>query len=135
VSDSCINMPPFTKHSSEKYLKKLVGRTDMEDALNKLDKLTQEEARMAVAQNLKMTHTVDDRVKVVVDKVVEVDDRLVTVDNRVQVVDDRMLMSVIESKSSTLGRPESMMELCQSMTRSEWPSLVRDLCLSVVMKL
>ena len=35
----------------------------MEDALKRLDKLTQEEARMAVAQNLKATHTVDERVR------------------------------------------------------------------------
>ena len=35
----------------------------MEDALKKLDKLTHEEARMAIAQNLKLTHAVDDRVK------------------------------------------------------------------------
>jgi hypothetical protein len=35
----------------------------MEDALKRLDKLTQEEARMASAQNLKITHTVDERVR------------------------------------------------------------------------
>ena len=37
----------------------------MEDGLKRLDKLTQEEARMASAQNLKISHTVDDRVKMV----------------------------------------------------------------------
>jgi hypothetical protein len=35
----------------------------MEDALKRLDKLTQEEARMAVAQNLKATQIVDERVR------------------------------------------------------------------------
>ena len=35
----------------------------MEDALKRLDKLTQEESRMAAAQNLKATFTVDERVK------------------------------------------------------------------------
>jgi hypothetical protein len=80
-------MPPFTKCSSEKYLKKLVGRTDMEDALKKLDKLTQEEARMAIAENLKMTHAVDNKVKVVVDKVVEVDDRVASVGARAASID------------------------------------------------
>ena len=39
----------------EKYLKKLVGKKEMEDALRRLDKLTQEEARMAAAENLKLT--------------------------------------------------------------------------------
>jgi len=46
----------------------------MEDALKRLDKLTHEEARMAIAQNLKATHVVDDRVKDVVDKVLVVGD-------------------------------------------------------------
>ena len=55
----------------------------MEDALRRLDKLTQEEARMATAQNLKVTHTVDKGVKEVVDAVVAIDDRVASVDNRV----------------------------------------------------
>ena len=40
----------------------------MEDALKRLDKLTQEEARMATAEALRATHTVDERVMVVDDK-------------------------------------------------------------------
>jgi chromosome segregation ATPase len=35
------------------YLKKLVGRTDIEDALKRLDNLTREEVQMAIAQILK----------------------------------------------------------------------------------
>jgi len=50
-------------------LKRLAGKTDLEDALKKLDKLTQEEARMAIAQNLRATQNVDDRVEEVNDKV------------------------------------------------------------------
>ncbi|KAN0124653.1 hypothetical protein V8E53_015721 [Lactarius tabidus] len=45
------------------YMKKLLGKTDIQDALKKLDKLTQEEVRMATAQLLKITHAVDDKVK------------------------------------------------------------------------
>jgi len=41
-----------------KYLKKVVGKKEMEDALKRLDKLTQEEARMAVAEILKLTHVI-----------------------------------------------------------------------------
>ncbi|KAH9177267.1 hypothetical protein EDB89DRAFT_2240064 [Lactarius sanguifluus] len=37
---------------TEMYLRKLLGRTDIEDALKKLDSLTQEEVRMAIAQVL-----------------------------------------------------------------------------------
>jgi len=35
------------------YFKKLVGSTDIEDALKRLDTLTQEEVRIAIAQILK----------------------------------------------------------------------------------
>ena len=56
-------MPLPTENYSEKFLKRLAGRTDLEDALKKLDRLTHEEARMAIAQNLKATQDVDDRVR------------------------------------------------------------------------
>jgi hypothetical protein len=82
----------LTKCCSEKYAKKLIGRTKMEDALKRLDKLTQEEARMASAQNLKITHTVDERVREVVDTVVTIDNRVAIVDDRVVTVDDRVKM-------------------------------------------
>ena len=59
---------------SEKFLQKLVGKTEIEDALKRLDKLTQEEARMATAQVLKVTHTIDERVAGVDDKVAMVID-------------------------------------------------------------
>ncbi|KAN0127965.1 hypothetical protein V8E53_014219 [Lactarius tabidus] len=41
-----------------KFLKKLIGKKEMEDALKRLDKLTQDEARMAAAEILKLTHIV-----------------------------------------------------------------------------
>jgi hypothetical protein len=80
----CTNMRMLTEGCSEKYLKKLIGRTEIEDGLKRLDKLTQEEARMAAAQNLKASHTVDERVKGVADTVVAVDNRVAGVDDRVQ---------------------------------------------------
>ena len=42
---------------------------DLEDALKKLDRLTQEEARMAHAEALRITHSIRNEVKVVDDKV------------------------------------------------------------------
>ncbi|KAH9081537.1 hypothetical protein EDB83DRAFT_2547462 [Lactarius deliciosus] len=44
---------------AKRFLKKLAGRTDMKDALKRLDKLTNEEARMANVQVLKNTHIID----------------------------------------------------------------------------
>ena len=62
----------------------------MEDALKKLDKLTQEEARMAAAENLKATHIVDERVRGVANNVAIIDNRVADVDDRVAGVDDRV---------------------------------------------
>ena len=57
-------------------MKRLAGRTDIEDALGRLDQLTQDEVRMAAAQGLKATHEVDDKVKTVEGKVQGVDDKI-----------------------------------------------------------
>ena len=54
-----------------------MGNTEIEDSLDKLDKLTQEEARMASAEMLKMTHTIDDRV-------IGVDNRVKDVEGGIQ---------------------------------------------------
>jgi hypothetical protein len=68
------DIPHLTNPRSERYLKKLVGRTDIEDALQRLDKLTHEEAVMATAQILKLAHRVDDKVTGVGNRVNEVID-------------------------------------------------------------
>jgi hypothetical protein len=65
---------PLTELFTEKYLKKLIGRTDIEDALRRLDRLTQEEALMAAAQVLKVANTVDDRVQGIANNMVGVHD-------------------------------------------------------------
>ena len=71
-------------------MKKLIGKTEIEDALKRLDKLTQEEARVAAAENLKATHVVDKRVEGVANAVVAIDNKVVSVDDRVADVDDRV---------------------------------------------
>ena len=49
---------------------------DLEDALKKLDKLTQEEARMANAEILRIANSIRDEVKIVDGKVEEVGDKV-----------------------------------------------------------
>jgi hypothetical protein len=83
-------MSPVTEESPEKYVMRLIGRTDMEDALKRLDKLTHEEARMAIAENLRATHAVDERVRGVTEQMLSVDDRVAGVDDRLANVDDRV---------------------------------------------
>jgi len=74
----------------EKYLKKLIGKTDIEDALKRLDKLTNEEVRMVTAHVLQAAHTVDNRVGRVEDKVLDVDNKVARVDDRVAGVDNNV---------------------------------------------
>ena len=62
----------------------------MGDALKRLDKLTQEEARMSAAQNLRATHTVDERMRGVVDTVESIDNKVADVDYRMAGISDQV---------------------------------------------
>jgi hypothetical protein len=66
----------------------LAGRTDLEDAVKRLDRLTQEEARMALAEVLRITHSVRDEVEAVDGRVVDVGCKVQGVDDKVQIVID-----------------------------------------------
>src|SRR6266478_6318939 len=89
-------MLPFIEPFLGKYLKKLFGNTnntsEIEEALKRLDRLTQEEVQMAAAQVLKATHAVDDtgRVRGVADIVVDVDNRVADIGDQVQDVGDQV---------------------------------------------
>jgi len=62
----------FLAHSSlEAFLKKLLGRTDIKDALQRLDKLTQDEARMLTAEGLRATCGIDNRIDVLGNKIID----------------------------------------------------------------
>ena len=60
----------------------------LEDALKRLDRLTQEEARMAHVEVLRVTNSIRDSVNIIDGKVEEVGDQVQRVDDRVQVVID-----------------------------------------------
>jgi hypothetical protein len=84
----------LTEPFSEKYLKKLIRNTDdgsdIGDALKRLDRLTQEEAQMAAAQLLKVTNTIDNRVREAADNMLGVDNRVAGIGDQVQGVDDKV---------------------------------------------
>ena len=85
----------------EKYVKKLVGRTDIEDALGRLDQLTQDEVRMAAAQGLKATHEVDDKVQGVDNKVQGVNERVRDVDDKIDLVIDGVQLTLNQPAHAT----------------------------------
>ena len=93
----------------------------MKDALKKLDKLTQEEARMAVAHNLKATHAVDERVRGVDNRVANVDDRVAGVDDLVARVDNRF--AGIDEQIASVARATHVIE---DWVRSQDHELVVD---------
>jgi hypothetical protein len=93
-------------YDSEKFLKRLIGRTDVEDAVLRLDSLTKEESLMAVAKNLEVTqenleatkknlevtHDVDCNVKDIKVLAEDIDDKVQAidrVDQNVKVVKER----------------------------------------------
>ena len=80
----CLCFP--TESRVEKFLKRVIGKTDLEDAVKRLDKLTQEEARMALAEVLRIAHDIRDEVKVVDSKVEDMGSKVQCVDEKVQVV-------------------------------------------------
>ena len=49
----------------ERFLKRLVGKTNVEDGFQRLDTLTKEETLMAVTRNLEVTHHIDGNVMAV----------------------------------------------------------------------
>ena len=71
---------------AEKFLKRVIGRTDLEDGMKKLDKLTNEEVVMASAQLLKVAHNIDNNVTEVNEGVTRVDENVLVVKSEVQVV-------------------------------------------------
>ena len=77
-------------YRTERFLRKLAGMADLEDALKKLDRLTQEEARMASAEVLRITHGIRDGVKIVDSRVEEVVNKVGGVGDKVQCVDDKV---------------------------------------------
>ena len=76
-------MTPLAEWCSEKRVNKLIGRTDLEDALNRLDKLTHEQAQMATTEAQKATLAIDETAGGVAEQVTAVDDRVVSENDKI----------------------------------------------------
>jgi hypothetical protein len=62
IYTSCVVEP-----ATEKFAKKLLGESEVESVLQRLDRLMQEEARMTVAQTLEVVHGLMSNMKIVMD--------------------------------------------------------------------
>ena len=58
---------PMAQCAVEKFAKKLLGESEVEAVLQRLDRLTQDEARMTVAQTLGVVHGLVGNVRVVME--------------------------------------------------------------------
>ena len=56
-----------TQCATEKFTKKLLGESEIETVLQRLDRLTHDEARMTVAQTLGVVHGLMGNLKVVME--------------------------------------------------------------------
>ncbi len=57
----------MTQCAAEKFTKKLLGESEIETVLQRLDRLTQDEARMTVAQTLGVVHGLMGNMKLVME--------------------------------------------------------------------
>ncbi|KAN0141970.1 hypothetical protein V8E53_000432, partial [Lactarius tabidus] len=102
------------------FLKKRIGRKDVEEALRRLDHLTQEEARMAAAEVLTIACAIDDKVKAVDDKVTDVRDKVNDVDDKVEGVDKRVqsVDAKVEGINNHVQSLDNLVEILDSDVQS-----------------
>jgi hypothetical protein len=116
-----VDISPKIDGHAVAYLKKLVGRKDVEDALQRLDQLTQEEGRMAAAEALTISRGIDDKVKEVGEKMARVDERVQCVDIKVEGIDnqvrriDHKVGSVIQGELYLHYRLQKLSSTCYSV--------------------
>jgi hypothetical protein len=63
----CRYILSVTQYASEKFTKKLLGESEIEAVLQRLDRLTLDEARMTVAQTLGVVYSLVGNVKTVLE--------------------------------------------------------------------
>ncbi|KAF8257304.1 hypothetical protein EI94DRAFT_1818349 [Lactarius quietus] len=97
----------ISRGSAKKFLNKVVGMTDLEDAVMRLDKLTQEEARMALAEVLRLTRSVRDEVKVFDSKVESTSNKVEDIGDEVQRVDEKVQVVIDDGMEARVTAQES----------------------------
>ena len=113
----------------KKFFKKLIGKKGIEDALSKLDRLTQEEVNMAAVQILKVSHHIKGGVEAVGVEVKGVGDNvnqliegtfttLVSYSNTI--LDNNNPLTRWQGNESSYGRREALVALFSPATLGSW---------------
>ena len=74
----------------EFFFKKLVGKTDVEDAFLRLESLTKEESLMTVAKNLEVTFDVDGNVKKIQGLAEDINKKVQVIEGATQSIDQNV---------------------------------------------
>ncbi|KAH9969235.1 hypothetical protein BJV74DRAFT_799388 [Russula compacta] len=82
--------------SAEKFAKKLLGESEIEDVLQRLDRLTSEEARMTIAQTLQVVYGLVNNMKAVMDGF--------RVDGKTSTSDIRQALIVMQAMTSEINK-------------------------------
>jgi hypothetical protein len=93
----------LVEYEAETFLKRLGGRTDLEDALLRLDTLTKEEALMNATRNLEVAHHVDGNVAVVKELTPYVHESVKVIEEVTQGIDDNV--KVTKQGANVLSPP------------------------------
>ena len=99
------------------FLTKVAGITKLDDGLKKLDRMTNEEARMANAELLRVAHNIDESVQGVGIQVKGVDDCVQGVSVQVRGVDENVNMLKKEVQMAIDGA-ETVLGIGKSPTSS-----------------
>jgi len=110
----CLIPSLMADHEIEKFMKRIVGRTDVKDALARLDMLTKEENLMTAARNLEVTHRVDDKVTTIEEVVHNVDCNVKATQELTHHVDDKVT-TIKEGVHDVDGNVKETKELTQSI--------------------
>ena len=85
----------------EKFVKRVMGWTKLEDGLKMLDKLTDEEVALAGAHLLRVTHNIDNNVMRVEEDVRRVDENVLVVKSGIELVKDNV--QAVDDKVQTMA--------------------------------
>ncbi|KAH9985039.1 hypothetical protein BJV74DRAFT_886357 [Russula compacta] len=90
LSILALSTKSLSERRIKRFLKRLIGKTDIEDALLRLDMLTKEESLMAVVADLVVTHGVDSVVRVTQELIYDVEDKVTATKAIAEIVGDNV---------------------------------------------
>ncbi|KAH9069618.1 hypothetical protein EDB83DRAFT_2674313 [Lactarius deliciosus] len=117
---------------AKKFLKKLAGRTDLEDGMKKLDKLIKDEVAMASAHTVKATYVVGNKMTAVGDGVKGVDEKVQVVKSEVQLVGASV--KVIDDKMQTIAEDATQTKIIIQQTTVQIDNVKRNQLRESLMK-